>query len=115
MELGLLLIRAAVGLTLAAHGAQKLFGAFGGYGLAGTGGWLEGLGFKPGRRSAEMAGAAELIGGLMFAFGLLTPLAAAAMIGVMTVAAIAAHRPQGFFNTAGGYEYPFVIAAVAAG
>ncbi len=70
MDLGLLLLRAVVGLTLAAHGVQKLFGWFGGYGLDGTGAFLEKMGFLPGRRHAFMAGASEAGAGLLLAVGL---------------------------------------------
>jgi putative oxidoreductase len=113
MEIGLLVIRLAIGLTLAAHGAQKLFGAFGGYGLAGTGGFMETLGFRPGKRHAALAGLAEFGGGMFFAAGFLTPLAAAAVIGVMTVAAATAHRGNGFFVSSGGWEYNLVLIATA--
>lgn len=78
MDIGLLLLRSAIGLTLAAHGAQKLFGWFGGAGLNGTAGFMESLGFRPGRRQARMAGLVEAGGGLLLALGLLTPVAAAA-------------------------------------
>src|SRR5205809_541819 len=79
MSIGILILRLMAGLTLAAHGAQKLFGWFGGYGLAGTGGFLEQLGFVPGKRNALFAGLAEAIGGLLLALGLATPLAAAGL------------------------------------
>ncbi|HXE79423.1 MAG TPA: DoxX family protein [Vicinamibacterales bacterium] len=115
MDLGLLLIRVVVGLTLAAHGAQKLFGWFGGYGPDGTGSYLEQLGFHPGRRHAIAAGIAEVLGGLLLALGLLTPVGAALTIAVMLVAAISVHVKNGFFITNGGYEYNLVIGAVAAG
>lgn len=114
MEVGLFIIRATVGLTLAAHGSQKLFGAFGGGGLAGTGAWLDSVGFRPGRRSAYLAGGSELLGGLLLALGLFTPLAAAMAIGVMAVAGVT-HAEKGFFITRGGWEYTFVLGAVAAG
>lgn len=113
MTLGLLILRLALGLTLAAHGSQKLFGAFGGGGLDGTAGYMEKLGFRPGRRSAEMAGAAEFVGGLLLALGLLTPLASAVIMGVMAVAAIAGHEGKGFFIVKGGWEYTFVLAVSA--
>src|SRR2546425_6048786 len=80
MSIGILILRLAIGLTLAAHGAQKLFGWFGGYGLTGTGGFLEQLGFVPGRRNALFAGLAEVGGGLLLALGLATPLAAAMIV-----------------------------------
>ena len=113
MEIGLLLLRSAIGLTLAAHGAQKLFGWFGGYGLAGTGGFMETLGFRPGRRQALMAGLAESGGGLLLALGFLTPVAAAAVVAVMIVAAVSVHLKAGFFVTTGGFEYNLVLAVAA--
>jgi putative oxidoreductase len=113
IDLGLLIIRLAVGLGLAAHGAQKLFGWFGGHGLAGTGGFMESLGFRPGRRNAALAGLGELGGGLLLALGLLTPLAAAVIVAVMLTAAASAHAGRGFFVTNGGWELPFVLASVA--
>jgi putative oxidoreductase len=113
MEFGLLVLRLAIGLTLAAHGAQKLFGWFGGYGLDGTGQFLEGLGFHPGRRHAFMAGLTEFGGGLLLAFGLLTPIGAALAASVMLVAAVTVHVKQGFFNANGGYEFPLVLGLAA--
>lgn len=113
MDLGLLVLRLVVGLTLAAHGAQKLFGWFGGYGLAGTGGFMEQLGFRPGRRAALMAGLAEAGGGLLLALGAATPLAATAIVGVMLVAIVGVHWPKGFFNHGGGYEYLLVLSTAA--
>ena len=109
MEIGLLILRLAVGLTLAAHGAQKLFGWFGGPGLDGTGQGLAMLGFHPGRRHALRAGLVETGGGLLLALGLLTPVAAAVVFSVMLVAAVSAHVKQGFFLTSGGYEYTLVL------
>jgi putative oxidoreductase len=113
MDIGLLLLRSAIGLTLSAHGAQKLFGWFGGYGLDGTGGFMETLGFRPGRRQALVAGLVEFGGGLLLAAGLLTPIAAAAVVAVMLVAAISVHLKAGFFVTGGGYEYNLVIGVAA--
>src|SRR5258706_10489493 len=112
MEIGLLLLRLAVGLTLAAHGAQKLFGWFGGPGLNGVGDMFGMLGFQPGRRHALMAGLVELGGGLLLALGLLTPVAAAMVFSVMLVAAVSVHIKQGFFVTSGGYEYTMVLGVV---
>jgi putative oxidoreductase len=109
MDIGLLLLRFSVGLTLAAHGAQKLFGWFGGPGLDGTAQGLEGLGFVPGRRHAVMAGLTEFGGGLLLALGLLTPVAAAVVFAVMLVAGGSAHLKQGFFITRGGFEYTLVL------
>ena len=113
MSVGLLILRLIVGLTLAAHGAQKLFGWFGGYGLTGTGQFFEQLGFRPGRLYAAPAGLAELLGGLFLAAGLLTPAAAAAAVAVMLVAAVSAHVKSGFFAHAGGYEYTLVLGGAA--
>src|SRR5579862_3720198 len=113
MAIGLLILRVAVGLTLAAHGAQKLFGWFGGYGLAGTGQFMEQLGFLPGKRNALAAGLAEGVGGLLLALGLATPVAAVLILSVMIVAAVSVHLAKGFFAHAGGYEYTLILAAAA--
>jgi putative oxidoreductase len=113
MSIGLLILRLVVGLGLAAHGAQKLFGWFGGYGIAGTGQFLEQLGFRPGRLHAAQAGIAETVGGLFLAAGFLTPAAAAAVVAVMLVAAVSVHISKGFFAHSGGYEYTLVLAAAA--
>lgn len=110
MNIGLLILRIALGATLAAHGSQKLFGAFGGHGVAGTGGFFESIGFKPGRPLALLAGLAETVGGIALAFGLLTPFAAAILLSTMLVA-ITVHVDKGFFAQAGGYEYPLILAA----
>ena len=97
MNIGLLIIRLIVGLTLVAHGAQKLFGRLGGGGLAGTGEMLEKIGLRPGKPYALLAGLTEAGGGLMLAAGLLTPVASAAIIAVMAVAIEVAHASKGFF------------------
>jgi putative oxidoreductase len=107
------MLRLVVGLTLAAHGAQKLFGWFGGYGLAGTGGFMEQLGFRPGRRAAFMAGLSETAGGLLLALGAATPVAATLILGVMLVAIATVHWSKGFFNGNGGFEFPLTLAVVA--
>ena len=88
---------------------------FGGHGIAGTGQFFDSLGFRPGKTHATLAGVAELLGGLCFALGLFTPLAAAAIIAVMAVAVWMVHAPKGFFVDAGGYEYNAAIVEVAAG
>jgi putative oxidoreductase len=113
MNLGLLLLRLTVGLTIAAHGSQKLFGWFSGPGLSGTGQFFTMLGFPPGRRYACMAGLSETVGGLLLALGLLTPLAAAAIIAVMIVAVFSVHLPKGFFVHNGGYEYNLILSFAA--
>jgi putative oxidoreductase len=115
MEIGLLLIHVVVGVLLVGHGAQKLFGAFGGYGLEGTGGYLEGFGLRPGKPFAAVAGTAELVGGALFAAGLATPLAAALIASTMFVAALTDHRAKGLWIFNGGAEYVLTIAAVTLG
>jgi len=114
MDIGLLVLRLAVGLILAAHGAQKLFGWFGGYGIAGTAGFFESLGFRPGKLQALLAGSAEFFGGLLLAAGLATPLAALLIVSVMLVAIVSVHAGKGLFASKGGYEYNLVLAATAA-
>jgi putative oxidoreductase len=113
MDAGLLIVRLVVGLTMAAHGAQKLFGWFGGYGLTGTGNFMEQIGFRPGRAQALAAGVGELGAGLFLAAGFLTPGAAAVLVAVMLVAGLGVHRKGGFFAQQGGYEYTLVLGAVA--
>ena len=113
MDIGLLILRLVVGLALAAHGSQKLFGWFGGHGIAGTGGFLESIGFRPGKVMAAISGIGEMAGGLGLALGLLTPLAAALVIATMLVAIYSVHIHNGFFVTKQGYEYNLVLAAVA--
>ncbi|HEX2241470.1 MAG TPA: DoxX family protein [Actinomycetota bacterium] len=113
MEIGLLVLRLVLGSVMIAHGAQKLFGWFGGYGIAGTGGWLASMGFRPARGQAVLVGLSEFGGGLLLALGLLTPLGAAAVIGVMIVAIATVHWTNGFFNTSGGYEFNYLILGTA--
>jgi putative oxidoreductase len=113
MDFGLFVLRSAVGLTMFAHGAQKLFGWFGGYGLDATGAFFEQIGFVPGRRAARAAGVTEAAGGLLFAAGFLTPVAAAALVAVMIVAVAAVHGKNGFFATSQGFEYNLVLGAAA--
>jgi len=113
MDLGLLVLRVVAGFAFAAHGAQKLFGWFGGHGLSGTGAHLESLGFHPGRRAALAAGLAEAAGGLLLAFGAAMPLGAALIVGVMLVAIACVHWGHGFFAQNGGYELPLMYSIVA--
>lgn len=115
IALGLLIVRLVVGLLFVGHGAQKLFGWFGGYGPKGTGGWLESIGVKPGVAMAVVAGLMELVGGLLFAAGLLTPLAAVIIVLTMLVAIVKVHGPNGLWATANGYEYNLVLIAIAIG
>jgi putative oxidoreductase len=113
VDAGLLLMRIVLGTIMAAHGAQKLFGWFGGHGIAGTGGWLESMGFRPARLHAAVNGLAEFGGGILLGLGLLTPLGAATVAGVMFVAIATVHWGHGFFNTSGGYEFNLLIVATA--
>jgi putative oxidoreductase len=113
MNLGLLVLRVVIGLLFFGHGAQKLFGWFGGYGLAGTGGFFEQMGFPHGKRQAALAGLAEAGDGILLALGLLTPLAAALIISVMVVAVSKVHFAKGVWNQDGGFEYNAVLAAAA--
>ncbi|MER6624577.1 DoxX family membrane protein [Streptomyces sp. NPDC000931] len=113
-DLGLLLLRLGTGGVLAAHGAQKLFGWFGGGGIEGTGQFMESIGYVPGRASATAAGLAEAGGGVLLALGLATPAAGAAAAGAMAGAS-AVHAPNGFFNQEGGFEYAASLGLTAAG
>src|SRR4051794_41347469 len=104
MNLALFILRLAVGGFFVGHGAQKLFGSFGGHGLDGTGQFFESLGMRPGRQHATAAGIAEFGGGLLLVFGLLTPFAAAAITAVMVVAILTGHAENRAWGTDGGYE-----------
>ncbi|MCP1311337.1 DoxX family protein [Paenibacillus tyrfis] len=115
LALGLLLVRLVIGLLFIGHGAQKLFGWFGGYGPKGTGGWMESVGIKPGVVMAVLAGLMELLGGVLFAAGLLTPLAAVLIAATMLGAIVKVHGPNGLWSTANGYEYQLVLLVVAIG
>lgn len=115
METGLLIARVVFGSLMAAHGAQKLFGWFGGYGLAGVGQYLESLGFRPGRTFALAAGATEFAGGLLTLLGLFGPVGPALMLSVMIVAAVSVHWQNGLFAMSNGIEVPLLygVAGVA--
>jgi putative oxidoreductase len=113
MDVGLLVLRLVVGLTVAAHGSQKLFGWFGGYGIAGTGQFFEQLGFRPGKVQAALAGLCELGGGLLLAAGLATPVGTALITAVMVAAVGSVHLPKGFWVSDGGFEYNLAVVAAA--
>lgn len=105
----LLALRLAVGLSLVPHGAQKLFGMFGGYGISGTAQFLDSVGYSPGVLFATLIGVVEFFGGLAIAIGLFTrPAALAAMIFLLT--AVTFHMGNGFFWTEAGFEYPLMWA-----
>lgn len=113
IDLALLIVRLLFGLGLAVHGAQKLFGWYGGYGLEGTGGFFAGLGFRPGKTFALAAGLAEFGGGLLVALGFLGPVGPALMVSVMTVAMLTVHRGKGFLSSNNGSEMPLLYIAGA--
>ena len=104
-----LILRVPVGLILAAHGAQKLFGWFGGNGLAGTAQWMSSIGIEPGLLMALLAGGAEFFGGLALVLGLLTRPAALIAAFTMLVAIFSVHISNGLFASDGGYEYALVL------
>lgn len=110
---GITLLRVMTGLTFAAHGAQKLFGWFGGYGLAGVGQWMESIGITPGYLMAALAGSAEFFGGLALVLGLLVRPAAASLLVVSLVAMFSVHWVNGFFITANGYEYALMLGVIS--
>ncbi|HEY7635447.1 MAG TPA: DoxX family membrane protein [Gemmatimonadales bacterium] len=110
-----MLARLILGLSIASHGAQKLFGWFGGGGIGGMSGFFEQLGFRPGAFFVFAAGLGEFGGGLLTALGLLGPIGPALVIMVMIVAMIAVHWSNGFFNEAKGIELPLIYSAGAAG
>jgi len=105
-------LRVLAGLMLVPHGSQKLFGAFGGYGVEATGQFFAAkLGLPA--PLALLAGVIEVFGGIALALGLLTRLAAILVVGLMAVAIVAVHLPAGYFWTNGGFEYPLLWGAVA--
>ena len=111
LSAGLLVLRLALGLYMAAHGAQKLFGWFSGYGLNATGEFMVQLGFKQGRAFATLASASEIASGLLVALGFLGPIGPALMISVMIVAMVTVHRKNGLFAAQNGIELPFLYAS----
>ena len=109
--LAALTLRIPVGIVLMAHGAQKLFGWFGGYGLEGTGQWMASVGLEPGYLMALLAGSAEFFGGLFLVIGLLTRPAAALSAFTMLVAIFSVHISHGLFLSNNGYEYALTLFA----
>ena len=108
LGIGLLVARLVLGLLMAAHGAQKLFGWFGGYGLNATGEFMVQLGFPSGRIFASAASGGEIASGLLVALGLFGPIGPALMISVMIVAAVTVHLKNGVFATSNGIELPLL-------
>lgn len=111
---GALALRVPVGIIFMAHGAQKLFGSFGGYGLEGTGQWMASIGLEPGYLMALLAGAGEFFGGLFILLGLLTRPSAVVLALTMVVAIFAVHFQNGFFMSNGGYEFALALLAASA-
>jgi putative oxidoreductase len=113
MDIGLLVARLVLGLLMAAHGTQKLFGWLGGYGLSGTGGFLESLGFRPGSLFALAVAVGEVTSGLLVALGFLGPVGPALMLSIMIVAALSVHWRHGLFAASNGIEVPLLYATGA--
>jgi putative oxidoreductase len=109
-DVGLLILRVVLGLTMAAHGYNKFFG---GGRIKGTAGWFESIGMKPGTFHARVAASTEMAAGIGLAIGLLTPVPAAGFVALMLVAAWTVHRHNGFFIVKEGWEYNLVLAAAA--
>tara|TARA_R110002126_G_scaffold7189_7_gene35632 strand:- start:1569 stop:2015 length:447 start_codon:yes stop_codon:yes gene_type:complete len=107
-----LALRVPVGIIFMAHGAQKLFGWFGGYGLEGTGQWMASIGIEPGVLMAFMAGSAELFGGLFILLGLLTRPAAVVLAFTMVIAIASVHISNGLFMANNGYEFALALLAI---
>jgi putative oxidoreductase len=110
---GLLVMRVALGLLFVGHGTQKLFGWFGGGGIGGTARMFDSVGFRPGRVTAPLGGLAEAGGGALLVLGLFTPIGSLAVIVMMIGAIAAVHAPRGWWNTAGGMEFPAFLATIA--
>ena len=115
LSLGLLIARVVIGLLMAAHGAQKLLGWFGGYGLKTTGEFFVQLGFQPGRFFAAAAATSEIASGLLVALGFLGPIGPALMLSVMIVAAFTVHWEHGLFAATNGIELPLLYGAAGFG
>jgi putative oxidoreductase len=114
MDLGYLIARFVLGVLMAGHGTQKLFGWFGGYGLAGTSGFFENLGFRPGRLFAAAAAVGEVVSGVLIAVGLFGPIGPAILLSIMIVAAVTVHW-HGVFAASNGVEVPLLYATGAVG
>jgi putative oxidoreductase len=108
-DIALLSLRLLIGLLFVGHGAQKLFGWFGGYGLAGTGAWMDSIGLRPGKQMAALAGLSEVLGGALLAAGLLLPVAALLIGGAMLIAIVKVHGKNGVWSQNNGYEYNLVL------
>jgi len=112
-SLASLSLRVPAGIIFAAHGAQKLFGWFGGYGLSGTAGWMESIGLTPGLPLAVLAGSAEFFGGLLLLLGLFTRPTALVLAFTMLIAIVSVHLPNGLFMSNNGYEFGLALLAIS--
>ena len=108
-------LRLGAGVIFAAHGAQKLFGWFGGYGLEGTAGWMASIGLEPGLLMAAMAGSAEFFGGVFLIIGLLVRPAALVLAVTMLVAIVIVHLENGLFMSNNGYEFGLALLVISLG
>ncbi len=112
-DVGILLVRLAIGLTFAAHGAQKVLGWWGGPGFAGWSAGIARMGLRPAPLWAAISAGVELFGGLLLALGLFTPIASAFLVAQSTYIVVRAHLPRGFWNAKGGIEFPLQLLAGA--
>ena len=108
-------LRVGAGIIFAAHGAQKLFGWYGGYGLKGTAGWMSSIGLEPGMLMAAVAGGAEFFGGLLLIAGLFVRPAAFMLAITMVVAIAMVHLQNGLFMTNNGYEFGLALLVISLG
>ena len=110
-DIGILIVRLAIGLTFAAHGAQKVLGWWGGPGFAGWTGGIARMGLRPARLWAAISAGIELFGGLLLALGFLTPIASAFLVAQSSYIVLRVHLPRGFWNSGGGIEFPLQLLA----
>ena len=108
-------VRVGAGVVFTAHGAQKLFGWFGGYGLEGTAGWMESIGLAPGTLMAALAGGAEFFGGLLLIAGFLVRPTAIVLAITMLVAIVTVHLQNGLFMSNNGYEFGLALLVISMG
>lgn len=111
-DVALLIVRAVIGGLFVGHGVQKLFGWFGGYGIAGTGAFMESIGLRPGKQMALLAGLSEVLGGVFLMAGVLLPLAALFIGGAMVIAIAKVHGKNGLWSQNNGFEYNLVLLVV---
>lgn len=108
-DIALFALRVLIGVLFLGHGAQKLFGWFGGYGITGTGAWMESIGLRPGKSMALLAGLSEVGGALLLILGVLLPVAALLIGGAMLMAIVKVHGKNGIWSQNNGFEYNLVL------